>query len=70
VLPGPSDLYRSHSGRARVLHLLPLSRAELAGQETMELAATGRGTDREAVTDGDLFECLHTGGYPRIHTGQ
>jgi hypothetical protein len=59
---------QSLAGRSSILHLLPLSRAELAGQPIRPLADFGALVgDRPAASRGDLFEMLHTGGYPRIH---
>ena len=64
---------QSLAGRCAILHLLPLSRAELAGKRIMDLSRIGhppRGlvkrSSRSARED-QLFKMLLTGFYPRIH---
>jgi hypothetical protein len=58
---------QSLAGRCAILHLLPFSRAELAGQEMMDLARAGEAPRRKPRASGSLFATLHAGGYPRIH---
>jgi len=73
ILTGSQDLLlmssisQSLAGRCAVLHLLPLARTELAGQEMMNVAEIGRGGRGDAAGRADLFEMLWTGFYPRIH---
>jgi hypothetical protein len=58
---------QSLAGRTAVLHLLPFSRSELAGRTMADLTTVGRTTKRKSRTDGELFDTLYVGGYPRIH---
>lgn len=58
---------QSLAGRCAILHLLPFSRPELAGEKMMDIEKVGGPVRRRPGSDGDLFEMLHTGGYPRIH---
>jgi len=58
---------QSLAGRCSILHLLPLSRAELAGERPLDLGALGESFREPPGSGGDLFEMLHRGGYPRIH---
>lgn len=55
------------AGRCAVLHLLPFSRAELAEEKMMDIDKVGRSTRRKSDVQGNLFEILLAGGYPRIH---
>ncbi|MFB3893312.1 MAG: ATP-binding protein [Phycisphaerae bacterium] len=61
------------AGRCAILHLLPFSRPELAGQRMMDLPAIGRTVPKPPAKAGrkpqagDLFETMFRGGYPRIH---
>ena len=59
---------QSLAGRCAILHLLPFSRPELAGQRMMDIAKVGGAIRRKRAAVGDdLFRTLFTGGYPRIH---
>jgi len=61
------SVQQSLAGRVAVLHLLPLSLAEIDGREPLELAAIGRDLPRQPVTgDRDLANTLFTGGFPRL----
>ena len=56
------SISQSLAGRCAVLHLLPLSLAELEGRPSLDLGKlAGKGSSR------DLEETLFTGFYPRIH---
>ncbi len=57
------------AGRCGILNLLPLSRAELEGQEQPE-PDTPAGLFGNRTTDLHLWETLLTGFYPRIHDRQ
>jgi uncharacterized protein len=60
------EIARSLAGQCGVLHLLPLSRAELAGQAQGEPADPGTlFSNREA--QGAPWELLRTGFFPQIH---
>ena len=62
---------QSLAGRCAVLHLLPFTRSELAGQTMMDISAVGRKIPRRKVNDNaDPFDLLYTGSYPRIHDKQ
>lgn len=74
VLTGSHDfllmrsIRQSLAGRAAVLHLLPLSVAELQGRAPLDLAVLGRDLpDVARGTAPDLLDALFAGGYPRIH---
>jgi len=56
------------AGRCATLHLLPLSRPELAHQPMMDLAALGKAVPKVNGKPPvrSLFETLFAGGYPRI----
>ncbi|MCX5684080.1 MAG: ATP-binding protein [Planctomycetota bacterium] len=56
------------AGRCAMLHLLPLSRPELARQPMMDVAALGKSVPRAngKPPARSLFETLFAGGYPRI----
>lgn len=59
---------QSLAGRCAVLHLLPFTRSELAGQTKMDISAVGRKIPRRKTDENaNLFDHLFTGGYPRIH---
>ncbi|WP_025322962.1 ATP-binding protein [Deferrisoma camini] len=60
---------QSLAGRSAVLHLLPLSLAELLGAEPLSFDALGREVpaNRLPAPDRGLLETLYTGFYPRIH---
>jgi uncharacterized protein len=64
-----SRVSQSLAGRCAVLHLLPFSRAELAGERMRDITAALRSPRRRARPAGgaDLFATLFAGGYPRIH---
>ncbi len=74
ILVGPTDFLRlpslsqSLAGRCAVLHLLPLSLAELQGRGPLELETLGRRVP-QALTPPprSLLETLFAGFYPRIH---
>jgi hypothetical protein len=57
------------AGRCATLHLLPLSRAELAGERMMDVDRLGRAAPRArgGRKPFGLFDLLFAGGYPRIH---
>jgi hypothetical protein len=57
---------QSLAGRTGVLHLLPLSRAELEGQKEQPLDAVPD-LFSNTHTDLDLWRVIWTGFYPRIH---
>jgi uncharacterized protein len=62
------SIRQSLAGRAAVLHLLPLSLAELAGRPPLDLDRLGRDLPRPDDTGrGDLMATLFRGGYPRLH---
>lgn len=62
---------QSLAGRCAVLHLLPLSWAEMKQAPLREIARALRtrrpSKPTASATNLDLFEVLFTGGYPRIH---
>jgi len=62
------SISQSLAGRCAVLHLLPLSQAELAGRKAISPMALGR-TDLKKLHSpvAGLLETLFTGFYPRIH---
>jgi uncharacterized protein len=59
---------QSLAGRCAIFHLLPFSRAELAGEKSLDLdrleAAASVPCEK---TEGDLDQMLFAGFYPRIH---
>jgi len=55
------------AGRCSMLHLLPFSRSELAGEEMMDLSRLGRVPPEGRRPSVGLFEMLLRGGYPPIH---
>jgi uncharacterized protein len=56
------------AGRAAVLHLLPLSLAELGGRAPLALEELGSVLPEPAVPPSlDLMQTLFRGGYPRLH---
>jgi predicted AAA+ superfamily ATPase len=57
---------QSLAGRSAILHLLPLSLAELQGRPPLPLDALGREIPGESQVP-DLMEVLFRGFYPRIH---
>lgn len=61
---------QSLAGRAAILHLLPLSRAELCAEEPVDLAALGEARPKGKRETGRLVDTLFTGFYPRIHDKQ
>ena len=59
---------QSLAGRCAVLHLLPLSMAELAGRDPLPLDTLGRLVSQvEQRPKRSLLETIFTGFYPRIH---
>jgi len=58
---------QSLAGRCSVLHLLPLARTELSGQQKMSVSGIGREITAQETTTDDLFEVMFKGFYPRIH---
>jgi len=59
---------QSLAGRCAILHLLPLSHAELGRRRAMPLDTIGRRLPaRKRNGDSDFAPLLHTGFYPRIH---
>jgi predicted AAA+ superfamily ATPase len=62
------SISQSLAGRSAVLHLLPLSLAELEGRRSFPLDKLGRELPRRQRQDvPDLMEALFRGFYPRIH---
>ena len=60
------ELSQTLAGRCGVLHLLPFSRAELEGDSPRE-PTTSRELFSNQSTKLDLWPCVRTGFYPRIH---
>ncbi|HSM49913.1 MAG TPA: ATP-binding protein [Thermoanaerobaculia bacterium] len=61
-----SQVSQTLAGRSGILHLLPLSRAELDRQEQpAPVSSAALFGNRE--TGQELWPLLHSGGYPRIH---
>lgn len=60
------SIQQSLAGRTAVLHLLPLSQAEIQGRHPFSLEQLGR--KKPETTDGepDMLGALFKGGYPRI----
>ena len=58
---------QSLAGRTAILHLLPFSRSELAGRKLCDLSNICRPGSRRVAIEGDLFQMLFKGFYPRIH---
>jgi len=59
---------QSLAGRAAVLHLLPLSWAELQGRSALALEHIGRNSPQRSDEDlANLMHVLFAGFYPRIH---
>jgi predicted AAA+ superfamily ATPase len=62
------SIRQSLAGRAAVLHLLPLSLAELAGRAPLSLEQLGRTLpEPTSPQSADLMKALYHGGYPRPH---
>ncbi|MCX6565064.1 MAG: ATP-binding protein [Candidatus Aminicenantes bacterium] len=65
------SITQSLAGRCAVLHLLPLSMAELMNRESLRLETLGRDTPGKPVKASppkfNLEEMLYSGFYPRIH---
>jgi predicted AAA+ superfamily ATPase len=62
------SIRQSFAGRAAVLHLLPLSLAELAGRAPLALDHLGRTLPAPASPQApDLMATMFHGGYPRPH---
>lgn len=62
---------QSLAGRCAVLKLLPFSRAELVARKPADFSRFTRAGQSRSESSSpekvDLFETIHTGGYPRIH---
>jgi predicted AAA+ superfamily ATPase len=62
------SISQSLAGRCDILHLLPFSRAELAGAELLPVEDLAGRRPRVLGEPKDrLFDTLFAGGYPRIH---
>jgi len=62
------SITQSLAGRCAIFHLLPFSRAELAGTEPLDIDNLEHTVAMPASqTEEDLYEMLYTGFYPRIH---
>lgn len=58
---------QSLAGRSAVLHLLPLSLAELEGRQPFSLEALGKEIPESRESSPDFMDVLFRGFYPRIH---
>jgi len=58
---------QSLAGRSAVLHLLPLSLAELEGRQPFPLEELGREIPESRESSSDFMDVLFRGFYPRIH---
>jgi len=59
---------QSLAGRCAIFHLLPFSRAELTGSESLDIdALENTSSQPKRPPKEDLYEMLFTGFYPRIH---
>jgi predicted AAA+ superfamily ATPase len=65
------NITQSLAGRCAIFHLLPFSRAELAGSPPLDIDHMDslKAVSRKKKT-GDLYDMLFTGFYPRIHDRQ
>ena len=61
-----NQVTQSLAGRSSILHLLPFSRPELAGQDMMDISKVGGLAIPPPGAERGFLETLHTGGYPRI----
>ena len=62
------SISQSLAGRSAILHLLPLSLAELLGRKAQPLSSIGRKLPRRKPPSHiDLMDTLFKGFYPRIH---
>ncbi len=62
------SIKQSLAGRVAVLHLLPLSLAELQSRPALDLDTIGLSLPKCKTEEmPDLLSTLHNGGYPRIH---
>jgi len=62
------SISQSLAGRCDILHLLPFSRAELTHSKLRPIEGIADGKPRVLGSpEADLFDCLFTGSYPRIH---
>lgn len=61
-----NQVTQSLAGRSSILHLLPFSRPELAGQDMMDVSKVGGPAIPQPGVEMGFLETLHTGGYPRI----
>ncbi len=63
-----TSIRQTLAGRAAILHLLPLSLAELGGRAPLSLERLGQDLpEQRAAHAPDLMESLFRGGYPRLH---
>lgn len=62
------SIKQSLAGRVAVLHLMPLSQAEIQGRKPIELETLGRAIPvQDNEREFDLLKSLHRGGYPRLY---
>ncbi len=61
-----NSIQQSLAGRTAVLHLLPLSQAEIQGRPSLPVEELGKELPATPEKGHDLLETLHKGGYPRI----
>lgn len=62
---------QSLAGRCDILHLLPFSRTELAGEPLASIEdIVARDIPANPLTNDRLMDVLFTGGYPRVHDKQ
>ncbi len=62
------SIKQSLAGRVAILHLLPLSQAELQGRPPLDLDTIGLSVPKPNTQQRpDLLTALFKGGYPRIH---
>jgi len=63
------SIRQSLAGRVAILHLLPLSQAEIQGRAPLDIDKLGRSVADPGDSDGDnLLATLIKGGYPRLHS--
>ena len=65
-----NKISQSLAGRCAVLHLLPLTLAEVTGREAVMAGSLGKISAKVPQASGKLFETLHQGFYPRVHHAQ
>lgn len=61
-----NSIQQSLAGRTAVLHLLPLSQAEIQGRPSLPMEELGKEVPTSLEKGHDLLGTLHKGGYPRI----